>query len=240
MDGTTLSRSARGLTYLASHPRHALLWTRDRLRPRTPLELGLPWISWPCIDWLERQALTGRRVFEYGGGGSTLYFLARGCRVSTVENSEPWAARIRDTVGATLGTEALARLTLTLVAMPEHPRAADRALANDYVNALGAGSEFDVILVDGADGELGLRMECLTRAREHLSPSGFVLLDDAWRTDYARSLEILRGFERTVFEGAGPARWGVTRTDVFERVYTQARLGVSKQESTDETDHGKS
>lgn len=217
MDGTTLSRSARGVFYLACHPRHALLWTRDRLRPRTPLELGMPWLAWPCIDWLDRQTLAGKRIFEYGGGGSTLYFLERGCHVTTVENSPGWAARILESVGQSLGPSALGRLTLIPMDMPEHPNEAQRERATEYVNAIGSGTRYDLVLVDGVDGALSLRMECLARAREHLAEGGLIVLDDAWRASYARAPDILHGFRRRIFEGAGPARWGVTRTDVYER-----------------------
>ncbi len=216
MDGTTFSRSARGLYHLALHPRHAARWAKDRLRPRTPLELGLPWVAWPCIDWLDARDLRGKSVFEYGGGGSSIYFLTRGCHVTTVENSGPWAARIRERVERTLGDEARSRFRLELVDMPEHPGEAERKRAEEYVSRIGQGTRYDLVLVDGADGALALRMTCLGRAREHLTESGVIVLDDAWRKAYRAAPQILNGLRQHVFEGVGPARVGVTRTDVYE------------------------
>lgn len=219
MEGTTLSRTVRGLAYLALHPRDAARWTRDRLRPRTPLELALPWVAWPCIDWLERQVLTNLRVFEYGGGGSTLYFLRRGCHVTTVENSPAWAKNIQEQAERSLGSSALERLELRVHDMPEHPGPADQATATGYVDRIGAGTRYDLVLVDGADGALELRMVCLGRARHHLTDKGVIVLDDSWRRAYEVAPRILEGFKRRIFEGVGPARVGVTRTDVYERTH---------------------
>jgi len=101
--------------------------------------------------------------------------------------------------------------------MPEHPGPAERALADSYVDRIGAGTRYDLVLVDGADGALNLRMECLARAGEHLADRGAIVLDDAWRTAYHSAPAILNGFSHHVFEGVGPARVGVTRTDVYER-----------------------
>ena len=55
----------------------------------------MPWLAWPCIDWLERAISPGMKVFEYGGGGSTVFFLSHGCQVTTVEGNSRWAAAIR-------------------------------------------------------------------------------------------------------------------------------------------------
>jgi hypothetical protein len=215
MDGSAFRRGARGGLYMVAHPRHAALWLRDTLWRRTPLEMGLPWISWPCIDWLDQVDLAGKRIFEYGGGGSTLYFLRRGASVRTVENSEGWARRIQARVMEE-GLHESRRFDLELVEVPYHPGPDDRALSCAYVRALG-GAPWDLVLVDGVEGSLNLRMECLQRAKEYVTLHGCVLLDDAWRQEYETAPSIMSGFRRQVFQGVGPSRPGVTRTDVYYR-----------------------
>lgn len=210
MQGTTFTRSARAALQMAKHPRQARDWVRDRVLRRSPLELALPWVSWPCIDYLETLDLTDRRVFEYGGGGSTLYFLGRGCRVRTVESSAIWAARI-----STAATGFSAALDLKVVEMPEHPAANERALAPEYIHAAASGAPWDLILVDGVDGDPSIRMECLALAKRSVTRKGAVILDDSWRPSYASATEVMTGFSHLVFEGLGPARLGVTRTDVY-------------------------
>ncbi|MEO8276026.1 MAG: hypothetical protein ABI639_07385 [Thermoanaerobaculia bacterium] len=212
MDGGTTSRSLRAMGAMAANPRHAWLWLQDRLRPRSPIEKALPWTSWASIQYLDSIDLTDRTVFEYGGGGSTLYFLRRGCVVTTVENNEAWASRIRERAGPFAQ-----RLTLKVIDMPEHPDDSFRSLANAYVNSVNCAALWDIILVDGADGDLRLRMECLAISRQLSPPGGLVILDDSWRREYVCASTIMDGFSRRQFRSLGPARLGVTQTDIYRR-----------------------
>ena len=210
MLGTTVSRSARAILQMARHPRQGRRWVRDRVLGGSPLELALPWVSWPCIDYLETLDLKGRRVFEYGGGGSTLYFLKRGCLVRTVENSAIWAARISD-AASSFST----RLDLSVVEMPENPAASEREQAPAYIQAPVGAAPWDLILVDGVDGDPSIRMECLSIAKSSVTRGGIVVLDDSWRPAYDSAAALMAGFSRLPLEGLGPARLGVTRTDVY-------------------------
>lgn len=192
------------------HPRHASKWLEDRLAPRSPLERALPWIAWPCIDFLESLDLTGLRVFEYGGGGSTLYFLRRGCHVTTVENSSIWAARI-----SAAAVSHASHFELRIVEMPERPGVKEQALAETYVQQVSFGAPWDLVLVDGVDGVPSTRLACLALARHSMNPEGLVILDDSWRLEYAAASNLMAGWSHLAFEGLGPARLGVTRTDVY-------------------------
>jgi predicted O-methyltransferase YrrM len=215
MEGNLVTRSAHGLLHLVRRPRHGARWVRDRVSKASPLELGLPWFSWPAIEYLETtRCRPGARVFEYGGGGSTIYLLNRGCQVRTAENSVGWAEQVLTRARAA-GHES--RLDLRIVDMPEHPTAAERPLTERYVAQIEAPEPWDLVIVDGVDGTPSTRLECLERARSSLSPGAALVLDDAWRPTYARAPEILRGFTRHAFVGLGPARWGVTQTDVYTR-----------------------
>ena len=40
----------------------------------TPLESGKPWITFAAIEFLEKTLSNNDRVFEYGTGGSTIFF----------------------------------------------------------------------------------------------------------------------------------------------------------------------
>lgn len=215
MYGNFLSRSVRGVTRMLQRPDHGARWVRDRISKATPLDLGLPWFSWPAIEYLDRLPLAGARVFEYGGGGSTLYFLKRGCHVRTAENSPTWAELVSRRARAA-GYEH--RLDLRVVDMPEHPTASDHSLIEHYVMQIEADERWDLVVVDGVDGTPSTRMRCLARARAELKQEGTIVLDDAWRNEYSQAPEILRGFSPVRCVGLGPARWGVTRTDVYRRL----------------------
>lgn len=87
MYGTIATRAARAMFRGLRAPREGRLRARDLLFRNTPIGLRVPWLSWPAIVELVRFLGPGMRVLEYGGGGSTLFLLERGCAVRTVELS---------------------------------------------------------------------------------------------------------------------------------------------------------
>ena len=191
-------------------PRDGARWLRDRIVRQSPLEQGIPWLSWPCIDYL-RSAVTDRsRVFEWGGGGSTLFFLKLGCSVVTVESNAAWRDLIGDAVRA-MGANG--RWDLRFVPA----ESGDASSAREYAACVNDGSPWDLVLVDGIDEALINRMHCVETARDHVAPGGLVLLDDAWRDAYRQAPRVLADFERKEFWGLGPARLGVTKTDAYRR-----------------------
>jgi hypothetical protein len=168
-----------------------------------PFERPLPWLSWPSIDWLDHNVRPGMRVFEYGGGGSTIFFLTHGCEVETVEGSLEWAQAIRRAA-----EPHISRLSLRFVGTASDTPAARR----DYANAAFAGAPWDVILVDGA-----FRADCIRVARQCIAHGGMIIVDNTDLPEYAdvRAPEVLTGFRRRVFRGLGFARVLPTTTEVY-------------------------
>jgi predicted O-methyltransferase YrrM len=140
-------------------------------------------------------------AFEYGGGGSTIFFASRGLRVTTVEHSADWCNRIYRELQL---RGLLDRVTVL------HIQDAD-----EYVNAIKQSGPHDCILVDGIE-EDGLRVKCV-RAAALCSRQGMgiLILDDAWQERYEVVPRVLSDWRRFEFVGLGPARLGVTRTDVY-------------------------
>ena len=58
---------------------------------RSPIELQLPWFSYSAIDFLKIFLRKTHRVFEFGSGGSTLFFADRCASVESVEEDPSWA-----------------------------------------------------------------------------------------------------------------------------------------------------
>jgi hypothetical protein len=179
---------------------HIADWLRTRLRSGNAFESGLPWLSWPAVDFLKLYLHPGMRVLEFGGGGSTEFFLARGCDVVTVERSMEWVDKIRervDRIGAT------ARWRLAYV--PES------AAHSDYFGSVLMGP-WNVILIDAA-----YRLECLVAARDYLTQDGIILFDNADLDCYATAPFLMEGWSRLEFAGLGPGRKDATKTDVYYR-----------------------
>ena len=136
---------------MLANPRHAASWLEDRFSTAGPAAQGLPWIAWPCVDFLTRYLQPSHRVFEWGGGGSTLFFLKKGCRVTTVESDATWVQQLRERIRE-LGADAESRWDLRFVPLVDN---ADPAIA-DYVRQVETGAPWDVVMVDGWS-----RLKCL-------------------------------------------------------------------------------
>ncbi len=209
MTGNVLTRSVRSASYMALCPRDAANWVRDRVSGKTPLDQGLPWLAWPCIRFLAERLGSGSRVFEWGGGGSTLFFLDRGCHVTTVESSRDWSDKIRQQILPRTG--ACSRFDLrTIEAGRDSPESIEA-----YVEAVLRGRPWDLILIDGLEEDYLSRLRCVELAPTALRHGGTIVLDDAWRPGYDGVPGMLSSFTRKSFRGLGPARLGVTQTDVY-------------------------
>lgn len=183
---------------------HFADWVRSWFEHRNPFREGFPFLSWPCIDYLEPRVKPGMRVLEYGGGGSTIYFLRKGCLLTTVEGDPEWGKAIQKRV-TELG-EAASRLDLRIV----DTQTKDPASKQAYISAVRTGGPWDLILIDG-----GFRLDCLAMARDYLSPGAFLVFDNTDLPIYAQAHENTSGFQRICLKGLGFARVAPTESTVF-------------------------
>ena len=207
MKGTAPQKAARLFVNLALHPRYASRYVANNLlHHRSPLDLELPWFSYAAIDFMEDYLDPSLAVFEYGSGGSTLFFARRAASVVSVEDNPEWFTRVQ---------ERLAEQQLTNVSLSLAPFNFKDPLGfehSEYLHAL-AGGRFDVIVVDGSEEWTQVRPLCFRYAGQFVRPGGIIVLDDSWRYPSLRRSHHARRVER--FQSAGPGRPGVTSTDVF-------------------------
>jgi hypothetical protein len=206
--------------------RHTLSWARS-LAPGYLLDTPSPWITFDAIEAIGRRLRAGMRVFEYGSGGSTLYWLRCGAELVSVEHDAAWFELVRSRLPRA------ARIDYRLVeADPPAPAPApldpaDPAAygsAHDafqgrtfrrYASQIDAFPEgaFDLVLVDGR-----ARPSCLRHAAPKVRRGGLLVLDNADRDYYlARTGPDLAGFIREVHTGVGPLNRAPWRTDVYVR-----------------------
>ena len=129
--------------------------------PTTPQHMRAePWLHGDAIDYLAGILLMSYRVAEQGSGGSTLWMAERCRSVVAFEHDPDWYQAVR----------AKAPRNCTLIPwtaierMPELPY------------------KVDLVLIDG-DRE-GRRV-WLANIRRYLAPSGWIVLDNANRPEYA-------------------------------------------------------
>jgi hypothetical protein len=205
--------------------RHALRWWSS-YRPGFLLENRLPWLVFDAIDALAGLDLAGRKVFEYGSGGSTLFWQDRGAAVVAVEHDPAWFAVVRSRLKPTPPVDyRLSPPQPTASGCGSEPadptgyRSADPvwrdACFQRYVTVIDdfRDGSFDVVLVDGR-----ARPSCIKHGAKKVTAGGALILDDSQRPYYlAKTTEYLRDFVESRFLGPRPAVHGISATSIFTR-----------------------
>jgi hypothetical protein len=212
---------------LPSQRRHILRWAVS-LWPDALMRRPEPWLVFDAIDYLGQLDMRGWRVFEYGSGGSTLYWLRRGALVTSVEHDAAWYERVRLRIppGAGLDyrlvppeppTPALpdpnpADPTHYIsIHYPEDGRSYRRYAAE--IDSFPDGS-LDLVLVDGR-----ARPSCLAHAAPKVRPGGLLILDNSDRAYYTSlNAAALANYRPIVFAGAIPLVPSFSQTTVYVRL----------------------
>lgn len=202
---------------------------RSSLRGTTALDDAAPWIVYAARRHIEHFLRDGMRVFEYGSGGSTLFYAGRGARVVAVEHDRDWHRRVGERLAAS-GPDAV-DLRLR---EPEHVpggRTLDAADPASYASEdpayVGAtfhayasaidefpDEYFDLVSVDGR-----ARPSCLRHAAPKVRRGGLLVLDNSERVEYACADRLLtdKGWPRRICGGPGPYNSYFWQTTIWRR-----------------------
>jgi len=72
-------------------------WAYRLASQSSPLDEGIPWITFEAIEFLKKSLRKDMSVFEYGSGGSTVFFAKRVKKIITVEHNPEWNQKVLDT-----------------------------------------------------------------------------------------------------------------------------------------------
>ncbi len=154
----------------------------------------IPWITYPCLEFLSRLDFSACSIFEYGSGSSTLWWAARAQNVRSVERETDWYQLIKPRLPSNAQLELCA----------DETRYADTILAT--------GTQFDVVVIDGA-----VRFPCAQALLPALKSTGIIILDNTeWYPNLAGFLRE-KGFFQLDFCGFGPINAFTSCTSVFFR-----------------------
>jgi predicted O-methyltransferase YrrM len=206
MDLTNSQRVGKVIRNLVDNPDLLVPYLRmSILNRRLPIDLGLPWWSFRAIKQADH-LLVGKRIFEYGTGGSTLRFAKIATEIVSVEDDPEWLEVVR---------KRLRREKIFNVELRFHPfdfRHPINFESSDYIGAVDT-SEWDVVIIDGQDWTFKERLACFRRAEPKMKSGSIIILDDFWR--YTELLASNRAQSVEVYESVGPSRLGVTSTAFF-------------------------
>ncbi|MGH7503038.1 MAG: class I SAM-dependent methyltransferase [Longimicrobiales bacterium] len=173
-------------------------WLRSYVtgRPVTKSGSPLPWYTYPAIAFLSERVRPGMRVFEYGSGNSTLWWLSQGCDVVACEHDREWFEAVRrKTAGA----------AVLVFREPTDRR---------YVTEVTGHGLFDIVVIDGLH-----RVECAKACVPLLNDKGVVIFDNAEREEYWEGFRYLldAGFRRLNLDGLAALNVFASCTSVFYR-----------------------
>lgn len=189
---------------------------------------GIPWINFPAIDFLESHHRPDMRVFEYGGGASTLFWASRVKTVTTVEHNEQWVVNLATKLrqfrienvevhhissepDPDFGQKRIASLTDYISDDPLHQGKHFERYVNKILEFPDA--HFDIVVVDGRS-----RPSCIAAAKSKVKSGGILLLDNTERHYYlSETWPLLRqqGWARLDFFGPVPYLYHFCKTTVF-------------------------
>jgi len=207
MHGTVSQKIGRVIGNLISHPQYiSRCLTHNVINGKTPLDLEIPWFSYAAIDFLEGFVQPHMTVFEYGSGGSTLFFARRAKKVVSVEDNPKWF----EWVTRRLEQKGFGNVQVELREFNfKEPVGFDHSA---YLHAI-PDERFDIIVVDGSEEWSLVRPICFEKAEGRINRGGIIVVDDSWRYPGLRKNHRAKKFK--IFQSVGPCRPGVTSTDVF-------------------------
>jgi hypothetical protein len=147
----------------------------------------LPWYTYPSIDFLKYRTYEDKRVLEFGGGQSTLWWAKRAKYVVTLEGDHEWYDKIKNTMPA--------NVDLHYVSMKD---ADTNAYQVKEVLASKPYPQYDVVVIDGL-----YRYEMIDIACDLLAIDGIIVCDNAEGYGFYEGFKE-RGLNRVDFYGNAP------------------------------------
>lgn len=177
------------------------------LTKKMPIEWNLPWWSYKAIQYVDT-IVDGKRIFEYGTGGSTVRFASKAKEIIAVEDDDKWM----NLVNAKLQEQSLSNARI-VHSFFDFKNSVDFE-RSDYIKMIDkVGGDFDIVIIDGQDGTFQERIKCFRHVEPKMRPGSYIIVDDFWRYEILRKENRAKSVE--VFESVGPCRYGVTSTAVF-------------------------
>ncbi|MDJ0728378.1 MAG: hypothetical protein QNJ33_00120 [Crocosphaera sp.] len=209
--------------------RFFLPWYRSVQPGANPLDDESPWISFGAIAFLKTKLSKKMRVYEYGVGGSTIFFAKRVKEVFSCEHDPDWGNKViqrleklnyknynlhiqEPILTTNLSNQTPSDINSYISSSPDFKNCSFQ----DYVESINKyeNEYFDIILVDGR-----ARPSCMKHAINKVSKNGYIILDNAERQHYLEACQMLdsRQYRRLDFYGPGPYNLYFWKTCIWQK-----------------------
>lgn len=192
------------------------LWLKKTNKKYSPLKDERPWITFSAFNFLEKVLTSDMSVYEYGMGGSTLFFAKRVREIVSVEHDKQWFIHVQETIknkgycnwrGYLLEPNIMTENTNINPSDPDSYTSQDSRFNGknftDYALHIDQYPDeyFDIIVIDGR-----ARPSCFKHSLKKVKKGGFIVLDNSERDYYYfinKSLDNNNWFKKE-FYGPGP------------------------------------
>lgn len=197
--------------------RHALAWKKSFTRAGSPLASRMPIIPYRAIDWFDNYLTNDMKLYEFGSGGSTLFFADRAGEVASAEHHTGWYGAVAEHLEN--GENKNAKVQLFAPIPSENPRITAKESKGldfyEYVHSIDKYPDkyFDVVFVDGR-----ARMDCLRIGLPKVKDNGYLILDNSERDRYQVAREEFKQYPRVDWIGLGPGYTYKSQTSAWHIV----------------------
>ena len=209
-----------------SQRKHVLKWVKTNREDRF-LKQKIPWITFDAIDYLNTLPLQSKIVFEWGSGGSTLFWLNKGANVVSIEHDRQWYDKMKLILPKTanidyklIEPEAVhkAELYSTDASDPNGYISSNSKewMYKNYVSIIDQfeNDYFDIILIDGR-----ARPSCIKHAVKKIKEGGILILDNSDRDYYlSKTDKYVSEFKKKTYIGAVPLVPQFSETTIYQNI----------------------
>ncbi len=218
-----------GFARLLSFVRYYPSWLAHLQPGRNPVGDQTPWMNFAAIDFLRKIVHKEMRVFEFGSGGSTMFWQSRVQEVISVEHDLSWYNNMKKILD-----QGLTKNVRYILAEPEVDPLFDQKdfrnpadfISNDreyqgktfekYAKAIDAYPEtyFDVVIVDGR-----ARPSCIQQGMSRLKKNGWLVVDNSERKYYTQPFIFdSNSWDIRKFAGPVPYMRDFSETSFFKKL----------------------
>ena len=203
-------------------------WLRHLEEGKSSVTDNMPWLTFGAIDFLKEKLNRDMSLFEYGSGGSTLFWSAHLRQVVSIEHEPLWyekmvdefsKRRIQNVEYILAEAEEDKMFETKSFENPDHYVSSDLLFKGknfrNYVKQIDLfpDQSFDIIVVDGR-----ARPSCIHHALSKLNEKGYLVIDNSERNYYLASFTFTEpDWKVWKFYGPVPYNYNFSETTIIQR-----------------------
>lgn len=193
----------------------------------TSLDEEIPWLNFYAIEFLEKLIEKNYKIFEFGVGGSTIYFGKKASEIISCEHDPNWFEEVKKVINKYKNINwkgyliAPTKMQSQKFIDPSDPNGYTSSDENfrgysfkEYVSFIDKFDDeyFDLILIDGR-----ARPSCVKHAFNKLKDGGIIILDNSEREHYKYIHYKLQNNKCWNFFGPGPYGPNFWQTSIWQK-----------------------